>query len=370
MPIEEKKNPSKKTPGITRVFSKIIVFLACKTYRLFRFFLFRFCTPESAHQLTMTGLRVGSCFRLLDPNPASRNQRPISAMGLEFPNRLGLAAGLDKDANCVDALAAFGFGHIEVGTLTPLAQPGNPSPRLFRLVDHEAIINRMGFNNPGIDTGIENLRDHLYTGILGINIGKNKVTPNDRAVDDYLTCLRTAWPHADYITANLSSPNTPGLRDLQSEEASRLLIERLKREQDTLAQASGRYVPIAIKIAPDLANEEIDALAKLFLKLKVDGVIAGNTTINREAVKGHPHAHEAGGLSGAPLAERATEVVARFHKHLGNQISVIGVGGIMSARDAIDKIDAGAALVQMYSGLIYRGPALISRIIRATEWIR
>jgi dihydroorotate dehydrogenase len=366
----EKKNPTTKTPGVTRVFSKFVVFLAGKTYRLLRFFLFRFSTPEGAHHLTMNGLRFASYFRVLDPNPPTRNQTPIMAMGLAFPNRVGLAAGLDKDGNCVDALAAFGFGHIEVGTFAPLAQPGNPLPRLFRLIEHEAIINRMGFNTHGIDTGLQNLRDHLYTGILGINIGKNKVTPNDHAVDDYLTCLRAAWPYADYVTANLSSPNTPGLRDLQSEKASRQLIGRLKEEQDILAQASGRYVPIAIKIAPDLANEDIDALAKLFLDLKVDGVIAGNTTIDRRAVQGHPHASQAGGLSGAPLSERATEVVARFHTQLGNDIPIIGVGGIMTARDAIEKIEAGAVLVQIYTGLIYRGPELITRVLRATEWIR
>ncbi|MEM7145969.1 MAG: quinone-dependent dihydroorotate dehydrogenase [Verrucomicrobiota bacterium] len=370
MPAEEKKSHSKNSPAITRAFSKIIVFTAAKTYRLLRFFLFRFTSAEGAHHATMTGLRLGSYFRVLDPNPAARDQKPIRAMGLEFPNRLGLAAGLDKEANCVDALAAYGFGHIEVGTLTPVPQPGNPSPRLFRLVEYDAIINRMGFNNPGIHQGIENLRDHLYAGVVGINIGKNKVTPNEQAIDDFLIGLRTAWAHADYIAVNLSSPNTPGLRDLQSEKESRKLIKRLKEEQDALAQSFGNYRPIAIKVAPDLAHEEIDALSKTFLELKVDAVIAGNTTLDREPVKNHPQAAEAGGLSGTPLTERATDLIARFHRRLANDIPIIGVGGIMSARDAIDKIEAGATLVQVYSGLIYRGPDLISQIIRATEWDR
>ncbi|MEM8952533.1 MAG: quinone-dependent dihydroorotate dehydrogenase [Verrucomicrobiota bacterium] len=370
MLTEQKKLDTKKSPAITRVFSKFIVFSAAKSYRILRLLLFRFTSAEGAHHATMGGLRLGSYFRVLDPNPASRDQKPIHAMGLSFPNRIGLAAGLDKEANCVDALAAYGFGHIEVGTLTPIAQSGNPSPRLFRLVNHEAIINRMGFNNPGITKGIENLRDHIYTGILGINIGKNKATPNQRAVEDYLIGLRAAWPHADYIAVNLSSPNTPGLRDLQNIDESRKLIRRLKEEQDALAQSAGTTRPIAIKVAPDLTNQEVDALADSFLKLKVDAVIAGNTTIARDGVQDHPFATEAGGLSGAPLTERATHVVARFYKRLNNEIPIIGVGGILSARDAIEKIEAGAALVQIYTGLIYRGPDLVSRIIRATEWDR
>jgi dihydroorotate dehydrogenase len=320
---------------------------------------------ERAHHVSLAGLRVTERLGILQglaaPPPDSQ---PVHCMGLEFPNALGLAAGLDKEGNSIDAFGRLGFGHVEIGTITPRPQPGNPKPRLFRLKEHEGIINRMGFNNPGITQGVRNVRTaKSFKGIVGFNIGKNKGTPNENATDDYLIGLRDAWPVADYITVNLSSPNTPGLRDLQATDSTAALLERLKQEQETLSKSTGRRVPLALKVAPDLEDDHITALSRVFLDGGLDGLVATNTTIERDAVAGHPHAAEAGGLSGAPLTTRSTDVIAAFHAELGSHIPIIGVGGIMSGADAKAKIAAGATLIQIYSGFIYHGPALIINVL-------
>lgn len=283
-------------------------------------------------------------------------------MGLNFPNVVGLAAGLDKNADYLDALAGLGFGFIEVGTVTPRPQPGNPKPRLFRLPVAQALINRMGFNNKGIDYLIRQVSRAHYRGILGINIGKNKDTPTDKAVDDYRLCLQKAYPHAGYITVNISSPNTPGLRDLQKvEELSRLLAELLdKREQ--LATQHGKRVPLVLKIAPDLDEQAMDDMAECLLAQRVDGLIVGNTTLSRPGLEDCPEAHESGGLSGKPLLPLATHVLKSMQARLKDEIPLIGVGGILTAADATEKFNAGARLVQIYTGFIYRGPALIREI--------
>ena len=289
-------------------------------------------------------------------------------MGLSFPNQVGLAAGLDKEGNCIDALGRLGFGHVEIGTITPRPQPGNPQPRLFRIVDKEAIINRMGFNNPGVEQGATNVasssRFRKNGGIVGFNIGKNKDTPNEEATSDYLTCLREAWHVADYITVNLSSPNTPGLRDLQAADETARLLESLKSEQEKLIGETDKRVPIALKVAPDLEPQHIQDLAKVFLDGGLDGLIATNTTVSRTEVNGCDFATQPGGLSGAPLTPKATKVIAAFHSHLGSKIPIIGVGGIMTAEDARAKINAGATLVQLYTGFIYHGPPLVADILK------
>ena len=311
----------------------------------------------------MRGLKLGAgLLRLL---PGTVEAAPVTLCGLTFPNRVGLAAGLDKTGECIDGMAAMGFGHVEIGTLTPRPQPGNDKPRLFRIVEKEAIVNRMGFNNPGMIAGMASVSRRKWKGIVGVNIGKNFDTPNERAVDDYLTCLRAAWPHAGYVAVNLSSPNTKGLRDLQQEDQCRALIRALHAEQTVLAQQHGRHVPVLIKIAPDLEDEHLESLARVFMEEKLEGVIATNTTLARTHVEGLRHADERGGLSGAPLTARATEVIARLCRTLDGALPVIGVGGIMRAADAIEKIQAGAALVQIYSGLIYRGPKLVRECIEA-----
>jgi dihydroorotate dehydrogenase len=286
-------------------------------------------------------------------------------MGLSFPKAVGLAAGLDKNAAYIDGLAALGFGFIEVGTVTPRPQPGNPRPRLFRVREAEGIINRFGFNNLGVDRLIENIKAAQYRGILGINIGKNFDTPNERAVDDYLICLRKVYPYASYVTVNISSPNTKNLRALQEKDALSGLLAALKAEQQQLAASHGKYVPIALKIAPDLESEQINEIADLLLQHDFDGVIATNTTLAREAVQGMENADETGGLSGAPVRDKSTTVIRQLAQRLQGRIPVIGVGGILSGSDAADKIAAGASLVQIYSGLIYRGPALVRDICRA-----
>ncbi|MCB1236569.1 MAG: quinone-dependent dihydroorotate dehydrogenase [Verrucomicrobiae bacterium] len=335
-------------------------------YKLARKILFRL-DPETAHHLTLSGMNVTRRLGLLPhltglgpaPNPVGSG---IEVMGLRFPNRVGLAAGLDKAGTAVDAFGALGFGHVEVGTVTPRPQPGNPKPRLFRLVEHEAVINRMGFNNPGVDRLLENLgrSRRRFRGVLGINIGKNFDTPNERALEDYVACFRAVYGAADYIAANLSSPNTKGLRDLQNVETCRELVATLQRERRDLALShDGRQAPILIKIAPDLEADQIRDLAAVFSETKIDGVIATNTTIDRAAVAGHRFAPEAGGLSGTPVRRRATEVIRVLREALDPAIPIIGVGGISSADDAREKLDAGAALVQIYTGLIYRGPALV-----------
>ena len=292
-------------------------------------------------------------------------QLPTQCMGLAFPNPVGLAAGLDKDGVHVDALFALGFGFVEVGTVTPRPQPGNPAPRLFRLPEHRAIINRMGFNNAGVDALVRHVaRARRRTGPLGINIGKNKDTPNDRAIDDYRHCLRAVHAHADYVTVNLSSPNTAGLRDLQQADLLRRLIAELRAEQQRLS-GGGRRVPLLVKVAPDLTESDLDAMALAFNDTGIDGVIATNTTVARDAVVGSRHAHESGGLSGAPLLQASTNVLHGLRERLDAAIPLIGVGGILCGDDALRKRDAGAALLQLYTGLIYRGPALIGECGRA-----
>jgi dihydroorotate dehydrogenase len=286
-------------------------------------------------------------------------------MGIVFPNRVGLAAGLDKNAEYVDALAALGFGFIEVGTVTPRPQAGNPKPRLFRIPEQQAIINRMGFNNGGVNRLLANLEQTRYRGILGINIGKNKDTPLENALDDYIACMDAVYPAASYITVNLSSPNTPGLRDLQVGDTFRALLEGVLNRQAALRARHGRHVPIAVKLAPDLSAEALASMAKTLLALEVECVIATNTTIARPLVEGLKHADEAGGLSGKPVFELSTAALRGLSEALAGRIPLMGVGGITDATTALAKCDAGASLVQLYSGLIYRGPALVGEVARA-----
>ncbi len=332
-------------------------------YPLFRSGLFRL-NAETAHHTSMAALRLANQTGILGrfSEPFATDQ-PFEMMGLQFPNRIGLAAGLDKEGNTIDALGCMGFGSIEIGTITPRPQLGNDKPRLFRLIDREAIINRMGFNNPGIDTGVSNVRSsQTYKGIIGFNIGKNKDTPNEKAADDYLICLRKAYPVADYIAVNLSSPNTPGLRELQGAETSARLLEVLKKEQSSLAAEHGRRVPILFKVAPDLDERHIRELSQVFLSGGLEGLIATNTTLDRDRVSGHPLAQEAGGLSGKPVFTKSTETLRHFSSHLGSACPIIGVGGISSLADAKEKISAGASIVQIYTSFIYQGPQLVREI--------
>lgn len=331
-------------------------------YPLVRSALFRL-DAETAHDLALAALaRLGDGTRLL---AGAVPRRPRVVMGIEFPNPVGLAAGLDKNGVAIAGLAALGFGFIEIGTVTPRPQPGNPRPRLFRLPQAEALINRFGFNNRGVDHLVGQVRTAGYRGVLGINIGKNKDTPNEHALDDYLACLRKVYAHAGYVTVNISSPNTPGLRDLQYGESLDQLLMALKAEQARLADRHGGYVPLALKIAPDLADADIPVIAEALARAGIDAVIATNTTLDRRAVAGLPHADETGGLSGAPLVTRSTEVIRRLATALDGRLPIIGVGGILSGADARAKIDAGASLVQFYTGLIYRGPALIREAVDA-----
>lgn len=286
-------------------------------------------------------------------------------MGIDFPAPIGLAAGLDKNGAVIDAMAALGFGFIEVGTVTPRPQPGNPRPRLFRVREAQGIINRFGFNNIGVDQLIENVKAAKFKGVLGINIGKNFDTPNTRAVDDYLICMRKVYPYASYITVNISSPNTKNLRDLQEKDALSDLLAALKRAQLELAQIYGRYVPLALKIAPDLDQAQVYQIADLLMAHNIDAVIATNTTLSREKVQGLPHADEAGGLSGAPVRDQSTWVIRQLASRLQGALPIIGVGGIFNGEDAKEKIAAGASLVQVYSGLIYQGPELVHNIRKA-----
>ncbi|MEQ1751021.1 MAG: quinone-dependent dihydroorotate dehydrogenase [Prosthecobacter sp.] len=320
---------------------------------------------ERAHEWTTRMMRIANGFGLLTAGQGTLPQSPVECLGLKFPNALGLAAGMDKSASAVEAWAALGFGFVEVGTLTPRPQPGNPKPRLFRLPEHEALINRMGFNNPGIHAAVKRLEKRRTKAVVGVNIGKNFDTPNDAAVNDYLYCLKVAYPVADYIAVNISSPNTKGLRDLQAEESIRQLLAALKKEQASLQKESGKKVPMLVKIAPDLEGQQIEALARVFNELAVDGVIATNTTINRAAVVGHRLENEAGGLSGAPVRERSTQVIQAFRMLLREETPIIGVGGILSGADAVEKLKAGASLVQIYSGLVYRGPGLVREVLEA-----
>ncbi|WP_395745220.1 quinone-dependent dihydroorotate dehydrogenase [Prosthecobacter sp.] len=336
-----------------------------KLYPVMKPWLFRL-DAERAHTLTVKMMIMAHKVGMLK-SVVSGPQQPRSVMGLTFPNVLGLAAGMDKSASAVEAWGALGFGSVEVGTLTPRPQPGNPKPRLFRLPEHQALINRMGFNNPGIQSAVKKLRNRRTKAVVGVNIGKNFDTPNEDAVKDYLICLKAAYSVADYIAVNISSPNTKGLRDLQAEGAVRDLISSLKKEQAALKQEHGKTVPLLVKIAPDLNDMQIEALARVFNEQNIDGVIATNTTIDRESVAGHRLANEGGGLSGAPVRERSTLVLQAFRMLLKEQIPLIGVGGILCGADAAEKLKLGASLVQVYSGLVYRGPGLVREVLETVK---
>ena len=336
-------------------------------YPLIRKFFFAL-DPELAHGLGMNGIeflnRAGIACLLAKPVAAN----PVELMGLTFPNPVGLAAGLDKNGEHIDALASLGFGFIEIGTVTPRPQPGNPKPRMFRITEKQAIINRMGFNNHGVDQLLANVAKSKFAqagGILGINIGKNFDTPIEKAVDDYLICLDRVYTAASYVAINISSPNTKNLRELQKDDALDALLGQLKAEQTRLAEKHGKYVPLVLKIAPDLEDEQIRSIADLLRQHRMDGVIATNTTLSRAEVEGLPNANEAGGLSGAPVFERSTAVLKKLSGHLKGEVPIIGVGGIMQGADAVAKLDAGASLVQLYSGFIYRGPDLVSEVAQA-----
>jgi len=351
-------------------------------YGVARPFLFSL-DPEAAHELTL-----GSIARLQN-SPLTclygepRVHDPYTLAGLQFPNRVGLAAGLDKNARCIDGLAAMGFGFVEVGTVTPKAQPGNPKPRMFRLPKAQALINRLGFNNEGLDAFITNVKKARFRQqngvspmLLGLNIGKNASTPIERAIDDYLTCLDGVYPHADYVTVNISSPNTQNLRSLQSDEALDALLGAVAERRELLAQRHGRRIPVFVKIAPDLDETQVEIIATTLMRYGADsdgvatsafGVIATNTTLSREAVAGLPHAQEAGGLSGAPVLQASNRVIRQLRACLGKSFPIIGVGGVMSADDAVSKIQSGANIVQIYTGLIYQGPALVWESARAIQ---
>ena len=344
-----------------------------------------FCLDaEAAHDATLAALArlQGTPLQALWRTP--RVEDPVEVAGLRFPNRVGLAAGLDKNARCIDAFAAMGFGFVEVGTVTPLAQPGNPKPRMFRLPQAQALINRFGFNNEGLAAFIDNVRRSAVRQsgpiapgavaassppplVLGLNIGKNAATPIERATEDYLIGLDGVYPHADYVTVNISSPNTKNLRALQSDEALDGLLGALAARRETLAQAQGRRVPLFVKIAPDLDEDQVSVIAATLQRHGMDGVIATNTTLSRDAVQGLAHAAEAGGLSGTPVLAESNRVIARLRASLGPDYPIIGVGGVLSGADAVSKIEAGADLVQVYTGLIYRGPALVTEAARALQ---
>lgn len=323
---------------------------------------------EVAHEMTLRRLQQAyDCrhTRRLFPAP---EHRPATLMGMTLRNRVGLAAGLDKNGAHIDALGALGFGFVEVGTVTPRPQDGNPKPRLFRLPRAQALINRFGFNNQGLDAFIANVQRSRFRsegGVLGLNIGKNASTPIEQAVDDYLTCLDGVYPHADYITVNISSPNTANLRSLQGGDELTTLLQALQTRREALADRHGRRVPMVVKIAPDLTPEQVDAIAGLLPRYGMDGVIATNTTLDRASVQGLPHADETGGLSGPPVHVLSLKVIRRLRERLGPDFAIIGVGGIQSGREAREKIEAGADAVQLYTGLIYRGPALIGECARA-----
>ena len=331
-------------------------------YSLIRKALFSL-DAEVAHDLTIKSLKnLGAGpLKLFFPNKPA--DKPVDVMGIHFPNPVGLAAGLDKNGECINAFGALGFGFVEIGTITPRPQPGNDKPRIFRLPAANAVINRMGFNNKGVDYLVQQVRKANFKGVLGINIGKNKDTPEENAKDDYLHCMRKVYNFASYITINISSPNTPGLRSLQYGEALNELLSALKTEQKSLAEQYDKYVPLAVKIAPDLTQEEIEGIAQCLLDNNIDGVIATNTTLARDKVEHLEFGNEQGGLSGAPVTEQSTKVIGLLSQALDKKIPIIGVGGIMSAQDAQDKLDAGASLVQIYTGFIYQGPDLVNDIV-------
>jgi len=330
---------------------------------------------EAAHDLTLAGLersqntplQWGFCQRRVDD--------PVDVAGLRFPNRVGLAAGMDKNARCIDGLGSMGFGFVEVGTVTPLAQAGNPKPRMFRLPQAQALINRLGFNNEGLEAFVAHVRaarcrqtpEGRQSLVLGLNIGKNAATPMERAVDDYLIALEGVYPHADYVTVNISSPNTKNLRALQSDEALDALLGAVAAQRESLAQTLGKRVPVFVKIAPDLDEAQVDVIAATLLRHGMDGVVATNTTLSREAVQGQLHAQESGGLSGAPVMQASNRVIAQFRAALGPAFPIMGVGGILSGADAVSKLQAGADVVQIYTGLIYKGPALVRECALAMQ---
>jgi dihydroorotate dehydrogenase len=355
--------------------------MALVPYALTRPFLFSL-DPEAAHELTLKALERTQHSLLNLAYCAPRVSDPVELAGLRFPNRVGLAAGLDKNARCIDGLGAMGFGFVEVGTVTPLAQSGNPKPRIFRLPQAQALINRMGFNNDGLDAFVANVqRSHLNTQrlahpekmpamLLGLNIGKNAATPIEKAIDDYLTCLNGVYPYADYVTVNISSPNTKNLRNLQSDEALDSLLSAISARREALVTKHGKKVPIFLKIAPDLDDSQISVIANILKRYGHNdqghannawGVIATNTTLSRDAVQGMQHSDETGGLSGAPVRDMSNHVISQLRHALGPDFPIVGVGGIMTAQDAVDKIRAGANLVQIYTGLIYQGPSLVTQ---------
>lgn len=341
--------------------------MALVPYALTRPFLFGL-DPEQAHDLTLAALARVQHTPLVCAIAQKRVDDPVTVAGLKFPNRIGLAAGLDKNGRCIDAFGAMGFGFVEVGTVTPKAQPGNPKPRMFRLPQADALINRLGFNNGGLDAFVANVKRARFRrdgGILGLNIGKNAATPIERAVDDYLLCLDGVYPHADYVTVNISSPNTKNLRELQSDAALDALLGALQERRTALAQRHGRSVPMFVKIAPDLDDAQVGVIAATLQKNRIDGVIATNTTIARDAVKDLPHGNETGGLSGRPVFEASNRVITLLRAALGKAYPIIGVGGVMSGADAAKKREAGADLIQVYTGFIYRGPPLVTEAARA-----
>ncbi|GAA6204360.1 quinone-dependent dihydroorotate dehydrogenase [Thalassotalea sp. SU-HH00458] len=333
-------------------------------YSAIRKVFFKF-DPETIHELTIKSLKSTGGTPLNFPYKQTVVDKPKQVMGIHFPNPCGLAAGLDKNGECIRAFDDMGFGFVEVGTVTPRPQPGNDKPRIFRLPEADAVINRMGFNNKGVDYLVNQVRKAKFKGILGINIGKNKDTPDENAKDDYIYCMRKVYNFASYITVNISSPNTPGLRSLQYGEALNELLSALKEEQTALAKQYDKYVPIAVKIAPDLTEPEILSIAECLIENDIDGVIATNTTLSREGVEELEHGNEQGGLSGQPVKDKSTQVIKFLAQALDNKLPIIGVGGIASGQDAQEKVAAGAALVQIYTGFIYQGPELIKDIVRA-----
>ena len=341
--------------------------MSLNLYPLARAFLFKM-DPEAAHDLTLNLLAQTQNTVLDIAYRQPWIPDPIQLAGLSFPNRVGMAAGLDKNARCIDGLGAMGFGFVEVGTVTPLAQPGNDKPRMFRLPEAKALINRLGFNNQGLDAFVSNVKKSQFRSqgrLLGLNIGKNAATPIERATDDYLIGLSGVYEHADYVTVNISSPNTKNLRSLQTDEALDQLLSALNERKMALADKHQKRVPVFLKIAPDLDDEQIAVIAASLIKHQMDGVIATNTTLSRDAVKGMHHGDEAGGLSGAPVLAGSNRVIRLLRQHLGAQFPIIGVGGILSAYDAVSKIEAGADVVQIYTGLIYKGPALVHEVAKA-----
>ncbi len=338
-------------------------------YALARPFLFGL-DAEATHDFTLDALARTQHTPLAWAYRCPLVRDPVTVAGLRFPNRVGLAAGLDKNARCIDALGAMGFGFVEVGTVTPLAQPGNPKPRMFRLPKAQALINRLGFNNDGLESFIANVQKSRFRAsgrILGLNIGKNATTPIERAADDYLVCLEGVYPHADYVTVNISSPNTRNLRELQGDDALNALLGSLSGKRAQLQQVHQRHVPLFVKIAPDLESRQVAHIARLLREHGMDGVVATNTTISRDAVVGMQHAEESGGLSGAPVREASNQVIRQLRASLGPAFPIIGVGGILSADDAVGKIAAGADLVQIYTGLIYKGPSLVAQAAAAVR---